>query len=521
MYSLIIKNGMVVDGSGAKPYKADIAIEGNTIVQIGDLENSRAKEVVDAEGKYVSPGFVDIQNHSDVYWALFDNPGLDSMVAQGITTAMVGNCGASLAPLISKDSILSIRKWHDLNGLNYNWESFSEYLKALAKQPLGINVGSLVGYSTLRRGLLGDQLRALSSQEEQVLLDALNTALQEGAFGLSTGLGYAHETFVSESELKRAAQMVKKHDALLSIHLRSEGAEITEGLAEAVQLLYEIGVNMKISHMKVHSKSNWHLMPHVITQLEDAYHKKGNIHFDLYPYDITWNVLYTYLPKWAYEGGQVILLQNLKDQTKRRKILDYLVTQDVRYSELYITNTSINLNVSGKKLGEVAARHEVSSEEMLLDLLERGGTDIRVFERNINSTHVEELAYHPLSIIASDGVGLPLTHGSSLVHPRCFGAMPKFLGMALSSKRIGIEEAVAKITSTPASKAGIEKRGLLALGHYADIVIFSPNVNSKADEVNPFRLPEGIDYVFVNGECALREGKVVKSSSGSVLSKGR
>lgn len=521
MYSLIIKNGMVVDGSGAKPYKADVAVEGNTIVQIGNLENSRAKEVIDAAGKYVSPGFVDIQNHSDVYWALFDNPSLDSMVGQGITTAIVGNCGASLAPLISQNSFLSIRKWHDLNGLNYNWQSFSEYLEELQRQPLSINIGSLVGYSTLRRGIVADQTRALTSKEEQQILKALENALDEGAFGLSSGLGYAHETFVGETELKKAAQIVKNHNALLSVHMRSEGAEVAESVAEAIQLLYRVGVNMKISHLKVHSKSNWHLMPHIITQIEDAYHKRGNIHFDLYPYDITWNALYTYLPKWAYEGGQVVLLGHLKDKTKRRMVLDYLTTQDVKYSELYITNTGVDLNVSGKRLGEVAARHEKTSEEMLLDLLEHGGAEIRVFERNINMAHVEELLFHPLSIVASDGIGLPLTHGNSLVHPRCFGAMPKFLGMALESKKIPIEQAITKITSTPANKIGLHKRGMLTIGSYADIVVFGSNINSKADEINPYRAPEGIDYVFVNGECALREGRIVKTSSGSVLAKGK
>ncbi len=521
MYSLIIKNGIIVDGSGGKPYTADIAIEGKSIVQIGNLENSRAKEVIDATGKYVSPGFVDIQNHSDVYWSLFDNPSLDSMISQGITTAIVGNCGASLAPLISQDSFLSIRKWHDLKGLNYNWQSFAEYLRQLEKQPLSVNIGSLVGYSTLRRGLAGDAIRALTVDEEHRLLEALSTALDEGAFGLSFGLGYAHETYVGENELKKAAKAVKEHNALFSVHLRSEGAEVTESVAEAVQLLNEFSVNMKISHLKVHNKSNWHLMPHVMTQIEDAYHKRGKIHFDLYPYDITWNVLYTYLPKWAYEGGQTTLLEHLKDSAKRRKILDHLSSQDVSYSELYITNTSVDLNVSGKKLGEVAARHEKSSEEMLLDLIEHGGTEVRVFERNINAEQLEELLFHPLSIIASDGEGLPLDHGNTLVHPRCFGAMPKFLGMALGSKKITLEQAITKITSTPANKVGLSKRGMLTIGNFADIVIFSPNINSKADEVNPYRTPEGIDYVFVNGDCALRDGKMTKSTSGTVLAKGK
>ena len=170
MFSKIIKNGTVVDGTGKKSFRADIAIEKDKIVQVGNLKGAKAADVIDAQGKFVTPGFVDIQNHSDVYWCLFDNPNLDALISQGITTALVGNCGASLAPLLSRDALLSIRKWHSIEAINFNWISFAEYLDELSKKNYGLNIASLVGYSTLRRGLIGDEFRKLKEKADQTTI---------------------------------------------------------------------------------------------------------------------------------------------------------------------------------------------------------------------------------------------------------------------------------------------------------------------------------------------------------------
>lgn len=519
MYSKLILNGNIIDGSGGKPFQADIAIEDDLIVQIGNLKKARAQEIIDAQGKYVTPGFVDIQNHSDVYWTLFDNPSSDSLVAQGITTILIGNCGASLAPLLSRNSLLSMQKWHNLEGVNFDWLTFSEYIQHLSQKRFGVNVASLVGYSTLRRGLIGDEIRALTESEMKILERMLAESLEAGAFGLSSGLSYAHEIIISGGELIRLGKIIKDREALLSMHLRSEGSELTESVSEVIELVNKLNVNLKISHFKARNKSNWHLLPHALNLIEETYQKKGNIHFDLYPYDFIWQVLYLYLPRWAYEGGREMIIKNLKDPVRHKKVLAYLSSKDIDYSQIFIAGTAMPLNVVGKSLGEIAKRLDLSSEEALTRVIENGGTEILVFDRSLDQSQVEQLLAHSLSMIASDGAGFAFKYKDRLVHPRCFGSMPRFLGLVSQKNLMPIEKAVQKITSIPAEKAGIKKRGKIAVDYYADVVVMDAVVNSFADYYNHFRLPEGIDYVFVNGEKSFELGYVLPKLSGKVLRK--
>jgi N-acyl-D-amino-acid deacylase len=519
MYSLIIKNGTIIDGSGKTSYQGDLAIEGDKIVQIGDLEGAKAVEVIDASGQFVAPGFVDIQNHSDVYWTLFDNPSQDSLVLQGITSILVGNCGASLAPIVSPSSLLAVQKWHNLAGANINWVNFKEYLDVIQQRKLGVNVASLVGYSTLRRGFVGDSVRALTDSERRSLKHMLVEAISEGAFGLSSGLAYAHEANVSEKELLDVVSVLKEHDALFSVHLRSEGTELTESVAEALDLVYKHGINLKISHFKAKGKENWHLLPHALTQIEEAYHKRGKIHFDLYPYDFTWQVLYTYLPRWSYENGRTMLSEYLKDEVQRKKILDYLRSKELDYASIYIASTSVPLNIAGKTIGHVARRHNLSAEEMLLHIVEHGGSEILVFEKNISTKQVEELIHHPLSMIATDGAGFAYDKHEELVHARCFGAMPRFLRWVIDTKSLSLEKAVQKITSTPANKMGLKKRGVLAVDNFADVVVFGKDVASEANELNPHKRPVGINHVVVSGVRTVSDGKMTNVFGGKVLRK--
>jgi N-acyl-D-amino-acid deacylase len=526
MYKTIIKNGIVIDGSGALQKSADIAINDDKIIAIGDLHEQKAEHIIDAQGMYVTPGFVDIQNHSDAYLAIFEHPQFENLTAQGITTIIVGNCGASLAPLLSRDALLSVQKWHDVHGFNTNWISFGEYLYELGKKTYGANIGSLVGYSTLRRGIIGDDLRSLKPDELTQITHTLRQSLRDGAFGLSSGLSYAHEAIVGESELLALTQVLAEEHALFSMHLRSEGSEIMESLAEALNFAAKAkqtadGLNLKISHFKVRGKSNWHLLPHAVEQLENAYQKLGNIHFDLYPYDFTWQVLYSYLPRWAYEGGREMLMRNLKDPLKRAKIIAYLNSKEINYSELYIASTALAMNVAGKRVGEIAVRHETSSEEALLAIIENGGSDILAFEQNIDPEQVEELLVHPLAMISTDGSAFGPENSASrdLVHPRCFGTMPAFLNFALQKKTIAIEEAVHKITGIPAAKVGLKNRGIIKVGNYADIAIFSADIAAHATMQNPFLFPTGMEYVLANGVLTVENGKPTGATPGQILRK--
>jgi N-acyl-D-amino-acid deacylase len=520
MYTLLIKNAKVIDGTGTPGELLDVAVQGDEIVNIDKNISSSAETVIDASGKILTPGFVDIQNHSDAYWQLFDNPQLDSLITQGFTTILVGNCGASLAPLLSKDSLLPLQKWHNLEGINVNWQSFSEYVETLSRTPLACNVASLVGYATLRRGLVGDEIRRLEKNELAALKKILEESLDAGAFGLSSGLSYAHEIIISELELFELAKVLTKQKGLFSIHLRSEGGEVVEAIEEALDIARNTEVNLKLSHLKIRGRENWEKGPEVFSLLDTAYHKGANVHFDVYPYETMWQPLYTYLPKWAMEGGRTLMLKNFADVAQRNKLLAYLNNTGVKFSEMTVASTANKLNFVGKNLGQIAKNMEVSSEEAVLQLIQNGGSEVLVFEQNLDPAQVEEFVNHPLSFIGTDGEGVAKSSSTTLVHPRCFGTAPKFIKQSINSKKITLEEAVRKLTSGPAEKIGLKKRGALKVGNFADMVLFNQQtISDKSTYQNPYQFSEGIDYVFVNGKPAIAKGALTGQLAGYTLRK--
>lgn len=521
MYSLLIKNATIIDGTGKAPVQADLAVNGDRIVNIATNINSSAQEVVHANGKTLTPGFIDIQNHSDSHWRLFDGPLLESMITQGYTTIMVGNSGASLAPLISEHALLSLQKWHALDGVNINWQSFAEFAQACSAQKFGPNVGSLVGYSTLRRGLIGDRQTPVSISELQTLKRLADDALNEGAFGISTGFAYAHETNISDVELYEIAQIVAKHNAYLAVHLRNESEGVIDSVREVISVAEQAQANVKISHLKIRHKQNWPLIKEVLEEIEAARHRGANIHFDVYPYTSTWQPLYTYLPSWATTGGRLQLLEVLRNPTQRAKVLSALNTSESDIPALLIASTSAKLMVTGKPISAIAADFGTTSEEAVLHLIENGGSEILVFDNSLNEQNVETFCNHSLSFIATNGSGYSTSDNTKLVHPRCFGTAVKFLKNVYSSKSIPLPEAIRKLTSGPATKVGLTDRGIIAVNAKADLLLIDmEKVDSKSTIQNPFQYAQGILQVWVNGQKAVVNGSVTGSLAGTFLIKG-
>ncbi len=520
MYTLLIKNAKVIDGTGKGGEILDVAVQNDEIVNIDKNIATSAQTVIDGSGKILCPGFIDIQNHSDVYWQLFDNPTLDSLITQGFTTILVGNCGTSLAPLISKQSILSIQKWHSSEGLNINWQSFEEFLQTLSKTKIACNVGSLVGYSTLRRGLVGDQIRPLEKSELSTIKKILEESLQAGAFGLSSGLSYAHEVTITELELFELANIVKKQNALFSIHLRNEGDSVIESLEEALDITRNTEVNTKISHLKVRGKQNWHKAEQLENILDTSYHQGLPIHFDVYPYHTMWQPLYSYLPKWAIEGGRQTMIKHFEDTAQRNKILSFLNNSGVKFSEILVASTTNKLNFTGKSIGQIAKNMEVTSEQAVLHLIQNGGSEVLVFEKNLDEAQVEHFTNHPLSFISTDGGGFNLGQKDKLVHPRAFGSATKFLSQSIKTKKITLEQAIRKLTLGPAEKIGLKKRGSIQVGNFADLLLFNPyTVSDRSTYENPYMFSEGIEYVFVNGRPVVFKNQITNNLPGYILKK--
>ncbi|MBI4053707.1 MAG: amidohydrolase family protein [Candidatus Doudnabacteria bacterium] len=521
MFDLIIKNGLLVDGTGAKPKKADLAVKNSGIAEIGHLKTVMGKRVIDASGLIVCPGFVDVQNHSDSFWTLFDYPHQESMLLQGITTIVVGQCGASLAPLPSLDALKAVQKWHSLDGTNVNWHYFEEFLSELGKQPLGVNVASLVGHSTIRRGLLKDAVRKVTAQEFKVFNRLFISSLKSGAFGMSLGLVYAHEMDAAYEELMLLAKTAVHFNRFLAVHLRNEENQILEALDEVIKLALDTGVRIKISHLKLRGSGNWPLFEQALNRLENAVSAGAKIAFDVYPYDTSWSVLYTYLPKWSYEGGRTALSRRLNQPYIRKKIENSLLEKNQNLPSVVVATASALPHLVGRSLGDIAASQNSTVEKTLLDILISCDSEVVVFEENINREQLGKLMVHPLAVIASDGAGFDLAargNFRNLVHPRCFGTMPRFLSLVLRSGVISLEEAIFRISGKPAQFLRLVDRGVIKRGAKADLVVFDPEkIIDLATLENPFQTSRGIKLVTVGGTISVLDEKLTGSYSGSPL----
>jgi len=270
MYDILIKNGTIIDGTKNKKFKADIGIKKDKIKKIGNLKKANANTIINAQNQYIAPGFVDIHNHSDSYWTLFTSPSLKSMVKQGVTTIIGGNCGASLAPLSRGHFIVSIQKWVDINEVNVNWLTIAEFLDTLEKRKIGLNFGTLVGHSTLRRGVLGEKFRELKPEEMKKMERMLEDAMSDGAFGMSTGLIYSHAKIAPTEEIIRLAKLLKKYHGVHAIHIRDEANKLIPAIKEAIEIAKLSEVSTEISHLKAMGKKNWPNFKKILIMIEKA-----------------------------------------------------------------------------------------------------------------------------------------------------------------------------------------------------------------------------------------------------------
>ncbi len=516
MYSLVIKNAKVVDGTGKPAFGADVAVEGGRIVNVAPQVSEGGKTVIDAAGKVLAPGFIDVQNHSDSYGQLFENPGLDASLLQGFTTVCVGACGASLAPLLSPVALESMRKWHSTGGENVSWRTFSEFSSAMAERRFGPNVASFVGYGTVRRGIAGDSSGPLGDQNLKSAMKAVADAVAAGAFGVSFGLSYSHERGASRDELAAVARAAAAAGGNLAVHLRDEGDRLNEAVLEALELAEQAGGSLRIAHLKARGAAGSRHLADALKAIETAAHRLRRVCFDVYPYDAVWEPLHGYLPPWAAGGGRAEMLRHLKDGLQRRKLLDWLKSSGVRFSDLTVSSEG---TAKGKRLSRLAADFGTTAEEAFLTLLEHGGDGAAAIEQCLDERDVWELCRHPLSVIGSDGAGFPAgKSGDRLIHPRAFGTAPRLLRFGRERGDLSIEEAVAKLTNRPAAAIGLKDRGTVSIGSYADLVIFDPaSVVDQADYEDPYRAPLGISHVYVGGQLAAVSGERTRQLSGTFL----
>ncbi len=505
-------------------YRADVAVEEGMIVALGDFSHTQAKRIIDASGQYVTPGFIDVNNHSDTYWKIFTNPGMESLLFQGITTIIGGNSGASLAPLVNSENIRAIQKWTDVEKINFNWLSMADFLQELEKRTLAVNFATLIGHGTMRRGAMKDKTRTITPDEIALMEHLLKRGMDEGAIGLSTGLIYTHARNARTRELSTLVKTAVSEGGVYATYVRDEGEDLVKAVEEAILVARNANAPLHISHLKAVGKRNWHLMDDVFQQIETAALSDTKISFDVYPYTSTGSVLYTLLPEWVTSEGRPMMLRKLKDPSVRSTVLREMHANDIDYSEILLSSSHLSKMMTRHKVSDVARLQGTSPEEAVLNfLMASDGQAIVSFEA-LSEENVTKAIQHPFSIISSNGVGYSLEHKNTgeLVHPRNFGTFPKvFAEYVRKQKVLGWEEAVHKMTGKPAMQFQIEKRGLLKEGYFADIAVFDPEeIRDMATMEDPYQYSIGMMTVMVNGHLAIDDGHITSNGySGSVIRK--
>ena len=527
-WSLLIRNGTVVDGSGAPARAADVAVEGDRIAAVGPTLGGEAARVVDATGLMVAPGFIDIHSHSDL---VYDKcPSAESKVRQGVTTEVVGMCSFSPAPVAPGRAEL-VQEWAGGIGgkLPITWNSFREYLDHLRLLGPSVNIVQFVGHGALRLAAVGPAARPVTPDEQKAMERLLAEALDAGAFGFSTGLVYAPSVYGTTEELVALARSMARRRGLYFSHIRGEAATLGPAAEEAIRIGEQGGVPVQIAHVKAAGRENWGKMDRVLRLIDGARARGVDVTGDVYPYPAGSTKMDNLLPAWMHDGGISKLLERLADPKARaRAIADCLVDGErwrtgsggMGWDEIMIATCS-RPELAGLNIAELARRTGKEPAQAMMDLVlaERAGVSMVVFSQSEENVGVALGYAH--NMVGSDSLSLHAGPGPhpGKPHPRSYGTFPRVLGVYCREKRLfSWETAVHKMTGMPATKLGLKDRGLVERGRAADLTVFDPaTVRDEATFPDPHRFPVGIPYVIVNGQVVVDGPRYHALPAGRVL----
>lgn len=541
-YDLIIKNGVVVDGTGNPWFRADVGIKDGKVIAVGHLSGVEAAKTIDATDLVVSPGFIDMHNHSDI--SLLVRPKAESHIMQGVTTMVIGQCGGSAAPwskeaaatsgALDEDDVLG-----SLGEMGIEWNTLSQYLSQVEKRGIATNVAALVGHGNVRTVVLGWDNRPPEAAELEEMKTHVAEAMEAGAFGISFGLMYPPGFFAQTDELVELDKVVARYGGFHAIHVRDErNAEgYRASVLEAIEIGERAGTPVQISHLETHYP-NWGMQAEILQMLEDARARGVDVTCDVPPYLLSTSSLSAVLPDWALAGGFPKLLTRLKDPATRQEIHDDILTKtpfaarfllDGHWDKGRLGESTKNPQYSGKSLIEIAAlRGKEPSFEIIFDVLIEEGQDMAAHAQLHSEDDIRVLVAHPVCMIETDaGVSLSET---GMANPRGYGSFPvtfrKYVRgetraeepLEVGKKILTLQEAVRKMTSLPAQRLGLRDRGLVREGMWADLVVFDPDVIAdQTTYTNPHQYPKGIDYVLVNGQVVVEKGNHTGRLPGHVL----
>jgi len=503
-YDIIIKNGIVIDGSGSQSINTDIGIIDDKIIKLGNLKSHSAKKVIDAEGLIVAPGFIDLHTHCD--WGLGNEETRANLnyLIQGVTSVVTGNCG-------------------------YGTDEISNFKINLENSGIGNNAIPLTGFGFIRNKVLGNIDREPDATELQSMKDIIKNAMEQGSWGLSSGLQYVPGKFASTSEIVELSKIVSSFDGIYSSHMRSEENELVEAVDETLIIGKESGVNVNIAHLKANGKSNFLAMRTVIDMVEKARQDGMEVTADMYPYDKSATTpLYSVLlyPE-EYKGLDEIKAALLDKKTKERirKLTETGIPGQVNWvakggwNFFSIVKVPGHPELSNKMFCDLAKETGKSEFDIAAELIIEGGEKVIISLSTMNEDNLKKQLEQDWVMVSSDGSSVEF--GTEGVHPRNYGSNARVIRKYVREEKIlSLEEAIRKMSGLPAETLGLINRGLIREGYFADIVVFDfDKIYDRATFLDPNHYSEGVDYVLVNGNISIEMGEFMDEYAGQVLLK--
>ena len=533
-FDVVILHGHIIDGTGSPWYSGDVGVRDGHIAAIGDLAGAPAKQKIDAKGKVVAPGFIDMLGQSEL--TILVDPRLPSKIFQGITTEITGE-GGSVAPM--NDAMLAAdRAGYEHLHITPDWRTLREYFARLEKQGMGINLASYVGATSVRRMVLGDAKVDPTPAQLDQMKALVDEAMRDGAVGISTALQYAPAPYAKTEELIALAREASKYGGIYATHMRSEGDAVLESIDEATRIGREAQIPVEIWHLKAAGKANWGKMPQIVERINKARAAGVDVSANTYAYTAWFNTFSAFVPPWAHDGGDAKLIERLKDPAMRARIRKDMTStgkdsagedwdnewQEIPGPEAILIAVVQNpelVPLQGKRLSEVAAMWHEDAIDALCDLLikDKAFTNVAVF--GMDEPDVVLALKQPWVSIDNDSQGTSPEGllGSEHPHPRAYGTFPRILRKYVREEHaLTLPDAIRKFSALPAQRMRLTDRGVLKQGMWADVVIFDPEkITDKATFEEPNQLSVGMEFVLVNGVPVIAGGKMTGKLPGKVL----
>jgi N-acyl-D-aspartate/D-glutamate deacylase len=528
-FDIVIAGGRVVDGAGNPWYRGDVGIRGQRIAAIGDLSAATARRRIDAAGRVVCPGFIDMHSHAS--WKVLIDGRAASKVTQGVTLEVEGE-GESIAPV--NDAMVAARQQsYQRLGMNPDWRSLDDYFRRFERTRPAVNFATHIGSVNPREMVIGHADRPATKAELEQMKAIVRQAMEDGALGLYSALMYSPDRYNRTDELVELAKVASEYGGYYQSHIRSESDAVESALDEVFRIAREARIPAQVTHFKVTYRQNWGRMPAIVAKIEAARQEGLDITADLYPYVRAGGTFTPLLPPWAQEGGREAIVERLRDPATRERIKAELAAPTAAWENEFlgagggpagfsITDARGNAVVeryAGKTLAEVAEAEKKDARDVVLDIVLAGDAAMTVL-----ITNEDDLRYamtRPWVGFGSDGETVapdgPLSGG--LVHPRAYGSYPRIFGEYVRERGLlTLSDAVRKATSLSAQRLGIRDRGLLREGFYADVVVFDPaTIADRATYEKPHQFAVGIPYVLVNGEVVVDDGRITSARPGMVV----